>query len=115
MRMVMDSKLEKEIHLRENKNYSFEKFYPFVIKFIQHKFDSKKDFLNRDLIHVIYKQCDQDDDIYKSKVLLHLVNFEWENRIKKKFTTIGKISLFLYFFYTFLLILSIIFNILYKY
>ena len=34
MRMVIDSKLENDIHQLENKDYSFEKFYPFVIKFI---------------------------------------------------------------------------------
>ena len=95
-RMAIDSELEKNIRRLENKNDNFEKFYPFVIKFCEDKFENKKDYLNQDLIHVIYKHCDQEDDIYKSKILLHLVNYEWESRIKKKFITIGK-SFFQFF------------------
>ena len=66
------------------------------MKFFQDKFVNKKDFMNQYIIHAIHKHCEQDDDIYKSKILLHLVNFEWESRIKKKFMKIGK-SLFLFF------------------
>ena len=101
--MAIDSELEKDIRRLENKNDNFEKFYPFLIKFCEDKFENKNDFLNRSLVHVIHKHCNQDDNIYKSKILLHLVNFEWESRIKKKFIKIGKI-LFLF------LLISIFFD-----
>lgn len=51
--MVIDDRTEELIKNLEKVNYSFEKFYPFLIKVIQEKFNSKKDFLNRNIIHVI--------------------------------------------------------------
>ena len=70
---MLDKKNITKILSMQNDKSNFEKFYVFLIKVYFENRKNKNDFLDNDLINIVQRNCDSENDIFESKVFALIV------------------------------------------